>query len=193
MPEGVKENFLRPVAALFPMPRTDDIEAAMSAYVRALSRFSAETLGKAAQAIIETRQSRSFPLVAECLYVCRDIEAEAIRPQGEAPKRKEPHPEWTAEARREADRLLSTYAGRYDALRQGWAWRLWDFLRVNARWPNRMEADRIRAASAAANRDLEDAVAEGGPGVASLMAAREQKLFRLAAIINGNEPAMEDA
>lgn len=186
--------FIDKLATFFQIPKMGDIQAWVSAYVDALDKFSDQVLQEAAKRLIEQRESRTFPLVAECLFVCRQVMAESSQSiGGEKRAQKDRMPEWTTERRNEADRLLSTYASRHRVLKEGWAWGLWDFCREQSRWPNAMEADKIRAKSASGNQQFRELVAAGiVPEVRILIEMRNTKLAKLAAIINRGVSAKED-
>lgn len=140
----VKVNFIASVARQFPLPKgaQDAPEEWVSDYIDALQTFTDSLLALAAKRIIKTRDSRSFPLVAECVKACHDTLAEMAEPDLTKPV-KERHSEWSEERRATANRLFNCELGR-QALKEDWAWTLWDWLRENERWPNKFEVEKIR-------------------------------------------------
>lgn len=137
-------NFLQPIARQFPMPKgaATDPEAWQRDYIEAMETHTDSLLALAAKRIIKTRDSRSFPLIAECVKACHDTLADIAEPDLTKPV-KERHEEWSEERRATANRLFNCELGR-QALKEDWAWTLWDWLRENERWPNKFEVEKIR-------------------------------------------------
>ena len=189
MTSDVRVKFIDVLARQFPVPKIadQDLAAWEGDYVAALSRFSDQVLRDGALKIISEREVRYFPLVSECVKACREVEVDLWRETATPkPKAKAPHPEWSPEACKEADRLISTYHDSRRALREDWAWGLWDFCRTQGRWPNQNEADKVRSRSMALNRDFEAMTAAGTNGLMRQWAdMRTTKLAKLAQIIEG--------
>lgn len=135
-----------------PKGASEDPEAWTKDYVEALEHYTDSLLGLAAKSIIKTRESRSFPLVAECVKACR----ETLDAMAEPNLRKlvvDRHDEWSDKSRATADRLFKCDMG-HEAVKEGWGWTLWDWLRENGRHPTSAEADRIRTKGIARNREF---------------------------------------
>jgi hypothetical protein len=154
----VSEYMIKKLATQFPLPKgaQDSIAEWMRDYVEALEGYTDSLLSLAAKNIIKTRESRSFPLVAECVKACRDTLEAMAEPDLKKPVR-DRHPEWSDERRRSADRLFACAMGR-DAVKEGWSWALWDWLRENGRHPTSAEADRIRKRGMANTRRFWEAM-----------------------------------
>jgi hypothetical protein len=141
----VRANFLQPIARQFPLPKgaSDSIQEWERDYVEALSSYTDSLLGLAAKRIIKHRELRSFPLVAECVRACRETLEEMSEPDLRKPIRRSDEG-WSPESRARADRLFKCEMGR-EAVKDGWAWSLWDFLRENGRHPTAKEVEIIRS------------------------------------------------
>jgi hypothetical protein len=161
----VRKNFLGPLLRVFSPQRTEDVEGWMSAYEHSLRTFDDETLHAAAQRIVETRQTRTFPLPADCSIACKEAIAErafgARRPDNRAEIRNAPfderHPDWSERRRKQADELIQCGMGQ-QAAEEDWIWTLWEFCRENERLPDAHEAVRVRAKGMARSAELNQAV-----------------------------------
>lgn len=67
----VAGKFLEPLEAIFTLPETSDLKGFIAAYEVVLESFSDEVLTLAARRIVAERESRVFPLPAECKRACR--------------------------------------------------------------------------------------------------------------------------
>lgn len=143
----VSVKLIQPLARQFPLPKgaASDPEAWEKDYIAELDFYTDTVLEFAAKRLIANKETRSFPMVAECLKACRETHNEFAKP---APRAKDSLDEWSPEAIAAADRLLCCELGRR-AADENWHWQLWDWLRKHRRWPNRIEADQIKAHSAA--------------------------------------------
>lgn len=168
----VRENFLKPLARQFTLPKgaTDDPAAWESDYLRSLSSFDDETLKGAAQALMDIRLTRTFPLVGECNKACRDtIEAEAIRQMesGKEHARKEhdpleiKHPECSQRRIDAAHRMMKDYPLIKEAADEFWIWGLFDFCCKNRSTPDKYQVETIKRKSKVVIRDLVNAVGDG--------------------------------
>lgn len=141
---NVVKNFLEVLERQFTMPKGagDDPEAWERDYVEALEGYTDSLLALAAKNIIKSRETRSFPLVAECLKACRDTLDAMAEPDLRKPIKRDDDV-WSEERRKLADKLFKCEMGR-DAVKEGWSWTLWDWLRENGRHPNKYEVEKIR-------------------------------------------------
>lgn len=141
---NVTTNFLQPLGRQFQMPKGASVEpeAWVSDYVEALEGYTDSLLALAAKNIIKNRESRSFPLVAECVKACRDTMDQISEPDLSKPIDVK-HDEWREERKELADKLFKCEMGR-EAVKEGWSWALWDWLRENGRHPNKYEVEKIR-------------------------------------------------
>jgi hypothetical protein len=153
----VNKFFLDPISRQFVLPKTmeNDPLAWQKDYDDALAFYSDRVLEFAAKKIITSRDSRSFPLVAECLKACKETHGEFSTPE---PKNKGHLDEWAIERRQKADKLLNSVIGRR-AADEGWHWELWDWLRLRERWPNMHEADALKAKTVARNAETAEFIA----------------------------------
>ena len=89
----VRKKFINPLLHIFAGPEKTDLAEWLKIYERTLSGYTDETLSAAAELIIRTRTLRSFPLPAECLYVCDP----ALKPVDKYPPRAKTPSEMTAD------------------------------------------------------------------------------------------------
>lgn len=157
-------NFLQPLARQFTMPKgaATDPEAWQFDYVDALEKYTDSLLSQAARQIIRSRDSRTFPLVAECVRACHDLLETFAQPDLQKPIEDKHNPEWSDNRRHLADRLFACEMGR-EAVKDGWGWALWDWLRVHGRHPDRYEAEEIRTKGMANSKRFWDAISNPPP------------------------------
>lgn len=167
----VRENFLKPLARQFTLPKgaTDDPAAWESDYLRSLGSFDDETLRGAAQALMDIRLTRTFPLVGECNKACRDtIEAEAIKQMesGREHARREHdqlekrYPECSQARIEAANRLMQGYPLIKQAADEFWIWGLFDFCCKERETPDRYQVETVKRKSNATIRDLVKAIGD---------------------------------
>jgi hypothetical protein len=144
---SVVQKFITPLKQAFPLPKAAEKNEAdfLKFYIEELNFYTDTVLEFSAKRIIASRETRSFPLVAECLKACKETFNEFSKP---APKDRATDDEWSPEAFKAADKLLNSDIGRR-AADENWHWQLWDWMRKNRRWPNTMEAAKIKAHSSA--------------------------------------------
>ncbi len=157
----VRKIFLMPLLHVFSPQRTDDVESWMAIYETALATFDDGILADAAKAIISTRQTRTFPLPADCSIACKEaISERAMRARSHNIKEirnaklEDRHPECADRARIEADRLFASSRYSRDAIREGWSWTLHDWFRRHQRQPDKYEAEKIRITGMKNNADF---------------------------------------
>lgn len=127
------------------------------AYIDELSVFPDTVLKSAAKKIIANRETRTFPLVSECLKVCKELHAEFSKPAPQpsmAPKTCKGCV-WTVEMARTADTLFASDWGR-QACADGVSIAIWDFMVEHQRWPNQREYDEVKQISLARQADLKE-------------------------------------
>lgn len=155
----VVSKFLAPIRLQFPLPKSAEKaeKEFLLAYLDELSFYSDTVLEFAAKKLIASRDTRTFPLVAECVKICRDTHNEMGKP---APRSERGAVDlWSEDRRKLADKLLNSDLGRR-AADENWHWELWDWMRVNQRWPNGQEAGRLKAVSLARNSETSAYVAD---------------------------------
>jgi hypothetical protein len=141
-------NFLQPIARQFQMPKgaATDPEAWQRDYIEAMEAHTDSLLALAAKRVIKTRDSRSFPLVAECVKACQDALADVamtVSPKAsEGRHRQGHHDDWDDARIKRADHLIQSNIG-ITAAKEGWLLSLWDFCRKEERWPNRLESEKM--------------------------------------------------
>lgn len=164
--ERVMRLFIKELSINFGHPKyenDDELALFYSSLTRDIYMYSDDVLIKSSGYIRRTREKRTFPTVAECLKACQDVAVAMERVAADRKRRADARNDVWSQARRDnADRLFKTYAyetGRYgskytakSAVRGGWAWGAWDFMREQERWPNKYEADDIIEKSKSYNR-----------------------------------------
>lgn len=134
-------RFIAVVALHFPRPKFNEDEAMEGAWIasmnRALGGFSSETIAAAAIQIVSSRKpkrdGRFFPVPAECVEICSEIQRfaqMAQRPLLAAPNKNE----WSDDRLSLAFDLINCETGRR-AAREGWVSALHTFCRKNMRLP----------------------------------------------------------
>lgn len=148
---NAKAKFIKPMMAVLPAPKTDDLQTYVEVYAKMLDEFDDEVLELAADLMLRTIKVKSMPVPAECVDACWEA-AETIRLRklrASQPKRKIPEQfMWTEEMAKNADKLFASAWGR-KAVADKVEVALWDFLVKNQRWPNGVEYDNLRAHSLA--------------------------------------------
>ena len=162
-------NFLTTVVIHFP-PKFDSPghEAEwLRSIATALQGFSATTLQRAAQRIINTRKYRSFPLVSEIVTVCDEIghEDNLKNPKFNHPAHDPANKSWTAwteERKQWANQLIQSEIGR-QAAREDWILALHDFIRINNRLPaHQYEIDKLKRVSRGVDDDYRELADRAG-------------------------------
>ena len=154
-------RFIAVVALHFPRPKFNEDEAMEGAWIasmnRALGGFSSDTIAAAASQIVSSRKpkrdGRFFPVPAECVEICTEIERfakMAATPLLAAPDKNE----WSDERLALAFDLVKGELGMR-AAREGWIAALYRFCRKQMRLPNGPEIDRCVREAAAFDRCLE--------------------------------------
>lgn len=167
----VRENFLKPLARQFTLPKgaTDDPAAWESDYLRSLGSFDDDTLRNAAQTLMDIRLTRTFPLVGECNKACKEtIEAEAIKQMesGRENARREHdllekrYPECSQPRIEAAHRMMRDYPLIQQAASEFWIWGLFDFCCKNRSTPDKYQVESIKRKSKAVIRDLVKAIGD---------------------------------
>lgn len=145
------ECFIRPVMAVTPPPRTDDVATFMAVYAKVLDEFDDATLEYAADTLIRTARMKAVPTPAECVDACREAARALELRRMRAGRQKPAIPEqfmWTREDAQQADKLFASEWGRR-AVADGIEIGLWDFLVKQQRWPTRFEYDDLKIQSKA--------------------------------------------
>lgn len=152
----VVAKFIEPILAVIPSPKTGSFEGFVAVYAKVLDEFDDEVLELAADMMLRTAKTRSMPLPAECLEVCRAA-AEAVRLRKlRASKPKQAIPEqfmWTEEMALNANRLFASVWGQR-AVADKVEIALWDFLVRNQRYPNDIEYDEVKRSSLSRQADM---------------------------------------
>ena len=186
----VLSKFIDPLRRLFPLPKSAEghEDVFFEAYIGALGTFDDATLTDAAKLIVGTRQSRTFPLPADCSVACKEAIAERVRRAGRPDNRNEirntpfgeRYPEWSDRRRQRADTLIQCDMGR-QAAQEGWIWTLWEFCRENDRLPDPHEAMKVRTKGMSRSAEINEAVdkVDGVGDVAGLRKMREKIVDRL--------------
>lgn len=71
----VRGKFMKPLMAVLPPPRTEDLEAFLAAYERILGEFDDDALDAAQYRLLRTMKVKSIPLPGDCLEACRTVQA----------------------------------------------------------------------------------------------------------------------
>ncbi len=144
----VRENFIKPLARQFTLPKgaADDVKQWAGDYIDALSGYTDSLLSLAAKNVIKERESRTFPLVSECVRACCDAMDEVSQPDLRKPIQLDDDV-WSSARRDKADRLFVEAEMSRAAIEEGWAWSLWDWMRVYERAPEGGEVSQLRNAS----------------------------------------------
>jgi len=154
-------NFLEPIQRQFPLPKMAEGREAdfYEDYMRALSRFSDTDLRFGAAWLINTAETRAYPLPSKCVAACKA----SINDREKAPvvdTRPDKHyPEWDMDRRKLADRLIACPIG-YEAAKEDWIWTLWDFIRINQRFPDKHEIAVLRKKGMALSKEFWESVSE---------------------------------
>lgn len=74
----VANKFIRPMMAVLPAPRTDDLAAYVDVYVNILSDFNDDVLERAANYLLRTIRIKSMPVPADCFDACQKSMLAAI-------------------------------------------------------------------------------------------------------------------
>ena len=164
----------------------------MDGYVDNLARYSSEVLQEAANLLLATRKERRFPLPAECIEACQEIEnrlelkktAEKLRERNVPKRLPLDGKEWTKERVEMANRLMRSEVGRL-AAQEGWIVALHDFCREQKRLPTKFEALDIREAALARraqNKEVAAAMTNPPKFLKAIEKAMENKRKRLSEI-----------
>lgn len=146
-----------------PRHETERDEMAWSEGVAsALRYYDDDLVPRIAQAIIDTRTDRRFPLASEIRKTATHVadDARARLPVDIAPSGK--GMAWTRERRRLAYDLVRTERGR-EAANGGWITELWDFCRREMRLPDPREAGVLRDRADETYRDVENWLRDADP------------------------------
>jgi hypothetical protein len=174
--------------------------AFMDAYLDNLEKFSSEVLAAAVSTILASRKIRKFPLPAECIEACQEVEnrlelkktAGKLR-QGSASKRIPlDGKEWSKERIEMANRMMRSEVGRL-AAQEGWIVALHDFCREQKRLPTKFEALDIREAALARraqNREMAAAMTNPPKFLKAIEKAMESKRKRLSEIARQGEESV---
>lgn len=183
----VQEKFLAPLLRIFSPQKTDDVAGWVDAYVQVLERFDDEVLAAGAMRVIETHKMRAFPLPAECVEACVIAKDAREAPDLTKPLTKERYPEWSDERRALANNLFASCKHSKNALAEDWALTLHDFLREQGRWPNDMEASKLRSKGISNSHKFWDMVGKDNPvenscirfDAGKFIAMRREKIAKL--------------
>lgn len=155
---GDVKKFLKQLGLQFSFPKgaTENPEEWQKPYIDELSFFSETVLEFTAKKLIANRESRTFPLVSECLKACKETFNEFAQPPKQ-PKPKEPKGGrvWTAEDASKADKLFASDWGRR-AVADGIEIALWDFMVKEGRWPNENEYQQVKEISKARQAEFNE-------------------------------------
>lgn len=151
-PQQVFEYILRPMIALFGIPRgLENKETALAAYQHALAPYPPEALQGAWIAIVASHDRSTWPLPAEIIKAVRDWIHKNVK-QEERPARVDGHHD-----RRKFTHLCPDWM-RSDlgqqALREGWGRILWDEIEIKG------ELQRSAASMRALDHEMRQKIAE---------------------------------
>jgi hypothetical protein len=116
-------------------------------YIDALGGYSEKVLMEAAKRVVSGRQFATFPLLSECIDICDAIH-KRLHPEPAPRTWIKSYPEWEEACVMAANRMMISDMGRA-ASDEGWQVALWDFFRLQGRYPNEQEMRAIRAKSLA--------------------------------------------
>jgi hypothetical protein len=184
---GNAEAFIDKLRAHFGDPKlADGVDEAvfLADYLKELRHYSESCLHLAATQLITTRDRRTFPTLAECLKVCRDVH-EKLAAEVPPPPNKDHWPEHSEKRVKKADRLIQCPLGR-QAADEGWIMGLHEFCRETGKLPDRYEAERVKAKLMAQLAERRPIEAVGGRHVAApLFRAWRQREERLKKLVYG--------
>lgn len=151
-------NFIEPILAVLPTPKTDSIEGFVAAYAKVLSEFDDEVLEMACNNMLRRMKFKTMPMPADCIEACQQAETAIALAKARASRVRPKIPEqftWTAEEAAHADKLFKSHWGER-AVADGVELALWDFLIRKKQWPNGMEYNQLKAASKARQAELRE-------------------------------------
>lgn len=201
---NVRATFLKPLESVFTLPATKDVKGFIEAYENSLKTFTDHTLSMAAQRIINTRETRTFPLPAECTKACRDAIAamKAERETGKDSNRFEirnaplevREPTCNPNRRKQTDEMFAVFPSAREAVSEGWAWTLWNWINENQREPDQYEMKNIRAKGLERSDDIKEMLGinkelnpeyKGNPFQRKLLSFWNSAQGRLSNLVNG--------
>lgn len=151
-------NFIEPILAVLPTPKTDSIEGFVAAYAKVLNEFDDDVLELACNNMLRRMKFKTMPMPADCIEACQQAETAIALAKARASRVRPKIPEqftWTAEDAAHADRLFASHWGER-SLNDGVEVAMWDFLVRHKQWPNGMEYNKLKAASLARQADLKE-------------------------------------
>lgn len=151
-------NFIEPILAVIPTPKTDSLEGFVAAYAKVLGEFDDDVLDMACNNMLRRMKFKSMPMPADCIEACQQAETAIALAKARASRVRPKIPEqftWTAEDAANADKLFASHWGER-AVADGVELALWDFLVKKKQWPNGMEYNHLKSASKARQADLKD-------------------------------------
>lgn len=151
-------NFIEPILAVIPTPKTDSLEGFVAAYAKVLSEFDDDVLEMACNNMLRRMKFKSMPMPADCIEACQQAETAIALAKARASRVRPKIPEqftWTAEEAAQADKLFASHWGER-AVNDGVELALWDFLIKKKQWPNGMEYNQLKAASLARQAETRD-------------------------------------
>jgi len=179
----VVRNFLNPMRLQFALPtlvKEGQEQAFYKDYVEALGEFGDDELAYAAKWMKTTRETRTLPVIADCLEACRHAR-KAIRASGYQPQPRregDTRDDWLPHRVDTASKMICSEIGRR-AAQEGWLLGLWDFCRKNERHPNSFEADKVKKDSLSTWAYVDEAIKEmNANGQDSRLAVQMRKSMR---------------
>lgn len=139
-----RAKFIRPMMAVLPAPKTEDLETYVGVYAKMLDVYDDAVLERAADHLLRTIKIKSMPVPADCLDACDKAAQQVDRERRMAamPRRKvEKADDWDNHL---ADDLIKRCEFAKDACEEDWQIALWDWIAKNRRLPNKFEAEEIK-------------------------------------------------
>lgn len=138
-----RAKFIRPMMAVLPAPKTDDLETYVTVYANMLDVYDDAVLVRAADNLLRKIKVKSMPVPADCLEACDEaaqmIEVEKRRAM--RPPKRESADDWDNHI---ADDLIKRCEFAKQACEEDWQIALWDWIAKNKRLPNNFEAEDIK-------------------------------------------------
>jgi len=176
----VYENFIDPMLLQFALPRPaeNNRKAFFMDYAEALRDFTADELAYAAKWLKTTRETRTFPVIADCLEACKHAR-KAIRASSYQPKPRQQDPdEWLPHRVDRASRLIQSDMG-CQAVKDGAIIGLHDFIRKHERLPDAHEYKLVARESKKTWKYVDDAIeAMKANGQDATMAIKLRKMMK---------------
>jgi hypothetical protein len=129
---------LEQLGVVYGAPDSPDPAAFIAAYAKHMARYTRAELEAAADRIICTRKSKTWPSVADCIAAIEEYRAEVYAANKPKAQEDDKLRAWREPAVRAADALINCEMGR-KAAREGWILGLHDYCRHHGTLPSPRE------------------------------------------------------